>query len=98
MLLDMTGEGTASAGTLLGFDAAAVGAWGTPTTGGFTGSLLRYRAARGFGGSSCEREEQLVSGAEGAARDETDRIDSSVSSRMWCRDASGGCDFRERTL
>ena len=41
-----------------------------------------------------EREEQLVSEAEGAARDETDRIDSSVSSRIWCRDASGGCDFR----
>ena len=73
MLLDMTGEGTASAGTLLGFDAAAVGAWGTPTTGGFTGSLLRYRAARGFRGSSGEREEQLVSGAEGAAREGADK-------------------------
>ena len=44
-------EGTASAGTL-GFEVAAVGVWGTPTTEGFTGSLLRYRAVRGFGGSS----------------------------------------------
>ena len=67
-------------------------------TGGFTGSFLRYRAVCGFGGSSYEREEQLVSGAEVAAREgagkEGPSEARSASSRMWCRDAFGGCDFR----
>ena len=50
----------------------------------------------GSGDLQVKREEQLVSGAEGAARDETDRIESSVTSRMsmWRQDAPGGCDFR----